>query len=137
MKKITYICRPLLNSDEVLDWAESQGIGNLLSWQDIHVTVAYSRRPVETTLSILPREILLIGKRAVKRMGSVIALQFESPVLLARFQELRELGATWDYPSYIPHVTVSKGDPGLILEKIEPYRGSLVFGEEIMEILEK
>lgn len=42
-----YVCRKLLNADEVLAWARSQGFKDLLSADDLHVTIAYSRTRID------------------------------------------------------------------------------------------
>ena len=41
-----YVYRPLLNASELIDWARSQGFTSTLPAEDLHVTQAYSRRPV-------------------------------------------------------------------------------------------
>jgi hypothetical protein len=44
---------------------------------------------------------------------------------------MREAGASWDWPDYQPHISLSKAP--VDLSKIEPYRGEIVLGPEIFE----
>lgn len=136
-----YVSRPLLNASELLDWARSQGFGSTIEAYDLHVTVAYSKRPVNWfgmgqfgsgtgDLIVAPG-----GPRMVERMGdgSAVALLFQSTDLQWRHREMRDAGASWDHPSYLPHITLTYDAGDLDLTKIEPYQGRLVFGPERFE----
>lgn len=131
-----YICRRLLNADEFIEWAKSQGFTQTLKPNDLHVTIAFSREVVDWSsipaaldfLTIPPaddREITPLGDK-----GAVV-LRFDSDTLQARWQQLRELGASWDYPSYHPHVSISYQGGGLDLSEMLAYPGELRFGPEL------
>jgi hypothetical protein len=45
-KKTLYVHRPVLNADEIISWAKGQGFAVTLPASDMHVTVAYSKQPV-------------------------------------------------------------------------------------------
>ena len=139
-----YVYRQLLNAGEVIDWARSQGFVTTMPADELHVTVTYSKRPVNwfgmgqfgsgtEELTVAPG-----GPRMVERLGdgSVIALLFQSPDLQWRHREMRDAGASWDYPSYLPHVTLSYEAGDLDLSKMKPYQGRLVFGPEQFEAIQ-
>ena len=59
-----------------------------------------------------------------------MTLRFESRTLAGRHREFKDAGATWDWPSYKPHVTITYDAGDIDLDKIEPYDGPLEFGPE-------
>lgn len=136
-----YVSRRLLNADEVLKWAREQGFKNLLDADDLHVTVAFSRNHVDwldmgEAWNFDGKAELVIaagGPRLIEHLGPdrVIVLMFASTELSWRHMAMREAGASWDWPEYQPHVTLSRGEPDLDLSKVEPFRGKLRFGPEI------
>ena len=139
-----YVFRRLLNAGELLDWATAQGFTSTITAEELHVTVTYSKRPVNwfgmgefgsyaSDLVVSPG-----GARMVSAMGSdgAVALVFASPDLQWRHREMREAGASWDYPSYLPHVTITYAAGDVDLSKVEPYQGRLVFGPETFEAIE-
>lgn len=136
-KASLYIYRPLINADELIRWAVKSGFNTLVSHSDMHVTVAFSR--TELSWATIPFEykktIVENGYREVKRLGDkgAIVLKFESRELHHRWKRLRELGASWDWPSYQPHITLTySGDSfsNSDIENMEPYEGVLWFGAE-------
>jgi phage-related protein (TIGR01555 family) len=139
--KTLYIERKLLNADEVIRWAKSQGLETTLAPADMHVTVAYSRTPVDWfsvgtdwagdqdgKLRVKPG-----GARTVERLGDgdAVALLFASDDLKWRHDRIAEAGASWDWPDYRPHITLSWNAPGVDVAAIKPYVGPLVFGPEL------
>ncbi|WP_066546801.1 phage portal protein family protein [Sphingomonas sp. CCH15-F11] len=142
-----YVYRKLVNATELLEWARSQGFTTTLEPDDLHVTVTYSKRPVNWFAMTGwggPAELVVEpgGPRLVRRMGAggsegeAIALLFQDASLQWRHQEMRDAGASWDHPSYLPHVTISyQGEP-IDLDQVEPYRGRLVFGPEVFEAID-
>jgi phage-related protein (TIGR01555 family) len=135
-----YVSRKLVNVAEVNAWAKSQGLPAL---KDAHVTVTRSRTPVDWmtmgdnwssdmngNFTIEPG-----GARIVEPLGDkgAVVLLFNSSALAYRHESMRDKGASWDYPTYQPHVTLTYEGAGLDLSKVEPYRGKLVFGPEVFE----
>ncbi len=91
------------------EWAESQGIKNVVPEELMHVTVAHSSvavpdmQPLQDMLDIGPgRWLSTLGKD-----GKAIVMMFASPELQERFKQFKAAGATWDFPSYMPHITLS------------------------------
>lgn len=141
-----YVSRRLLNADAVLRWARGQGFKSTLDATDLHVTIAYSKARLDWMcvgdgwanerdggLTIRPG-----GPRVVEPIDNegAVALKFASTELAWRHMAIREAGASWDWPEYQPHVTISYDAAGLDLTKVEPYRGELRFGPEIFAEIE-
>jgi len=139
-----YVQRKLLNAAEFIAWAKAQGFGTTTPAGDLHVTIAFSRKPVDWmkagenwnsdkngNLTVQPG-----GARLVEKLGDkgAIVLLFNSSELTWRHESIRrEAGASWDFPEYQPHVTITYAGGDIDLSKVEPYRGRLHFGPEIFE----
>ena len=138
-----YVSRKLLNAAAVIDWAKGQGFETTVPADQMHVTVLYSRTPVDWMdmgsdwsgddkgqLRVAPG-----GPRMLDRFGSMgdaAVLLFNSSALCWRHEDMIGKGATSDYPDFCPHVTLSYDVPaGFDLSAVEPYQGELVFGPEI------
>lgn len=129
--------RTLVNGPAFIDWAKRVGFKTTQDPKDLHVTLAYSKAPLawpspqggELTVPATAegRSVVPLGDQ-----GAVV-LKFNSPELAARWQELKDAGASWDYAGYQPHVTVSWKADGLDTSKIKPYDGELVFGPEVFK----
>jgi phage gp29-like protein len=140
-----YVYRQLLNASELLDWARSQGFTSTMPAEQLHVTVTYSKRPVNWfamgQFGSNSGEVIVGpgGPRLIERMGdgSAVALLFQSTDLQWRHREMRDAGASWDHPSYLPHVTLTYEASDRDLAEIEPYQGRLVFGPERFEAIQE
>lgn len=138
-----YVQRKVLNVDEIKAWAREQGLPELNG--DLHVTITYSRDPVDwikmgSTWSDAGNDaggrltINAGGPRVVEPLGDqAAALMFASSDLSWRHTEMVREGASWDYPDYTPHISLVKS--GAVPERIEPYRGKIELGMEIFEEL--
>jgi hypothetical protein len=140
--KTLYVCRHLRNSSDVLAWARSQGLTKTLNADDLHVTIAYSKQPVDWA-SLKPRDNSVMvagGPRAIEALGKegdAVVLRFESDRLDERHQQFKDAGASWDWPEYKPHLTIAYKGEGedIDLSSIEPFAGDLEFGpEEFAEV---
>ena len=134
-KETLYINRPLINYEEFVDWAKSQGFNTTLDPNELHVTLIFSKTPVDWS-KLTPQDDELVSTneegRAVEKLGDkgAIVLRFEDDRLIDRNQEILDAGAKSDFPSYLSHITITY-DPGNVdIEKVEPYSGELVFGPE-------
>lgn len=131
-----YTCRPVVNADEVIAWAKSQGFATVTDPADMHVTVAYSKAQLDWPP---PRNTHIVMNTlpgyALERLGDkgAVVMCFKSPLLAARWQALREAGASWDHEGYKPHVTLSYNVPAdFDLAGVAPYAGPLILGPEKM-----
>jgi hypothetical protein len=138
-----YVSRKLLNADAVIKWAKAQGFETTLPADEMHVTVLYSRAPVDWMkmgqswdqdqdgkLRVPPG-----GARVLDQFGSLkdaTVLLFSSSSLCWRHEDMIAKGASSDYDDYQPHVTLTYDAPAdFDLSKIEPYQGELIFGPEV------
>ena len=133
-----YVSRKVTNVAEITAWAKGQGIADLVD--DLHVTITYSRTPVDWIkmgdnwsdngkggITIAPG-----GPRVVEPLGGMAAvLMFASSSLGWRHEEMIRNGASWDWPDYQPHISLTK-EP-VDLSAVEPYRGKIELGPEIFE----
>lgn len=136
MKKNLYVKRILLNYDSIRSWAEDQGFENILTDGDMHVTIARSSATIEwDQFEPQTRNLKIIGgERTMKQFGEAAVLAFSSNRLTNRWQEFKDGGASWDFESYIPHVTITHS---ALPENVVPYDEELVLGQEIFsEIVE-
>jgi phage-related protein (TIGR01555 family) len=139
-----YVRRNVLNGAEILKWAKAQGFDQTLEASDLHVTIAFSRTPVDWMavgsddwggeengqMIVKPG-----GARIVEPLGpkGAIVLLFSSSRLSWRHENIIRAGASWDWPEYQPHVTITYQGKGMDLSGVEPYRGKIVLGPEIFE----
>lgn len=139
-----YVQRKLLNADDLIAWAKKLGFKTTLPADDMHVTVLYSRMPVDpiamgSTYSDNEKGEIAIkpgGPRAVEKLGeSAVVLLFASDDLSWRHRGMVEAGASHDFSDYQPHVTITYDAGDVNLDVIRPYTGPLRFGPELFEPL--
>lgn len=132
-----YVRRDVLNRAEIVKWAKAQGFTDIVP--DLHVTIAYSRDPVDwfkvgqswsDKLNIAaggPRQMDALGPEKNYK-----ALLITASELVWRHKEIIEAGASWEWPEYQPHISIQIGGD-IDLARVEPYRGKIVLGPEIFE----
>ena len=139
-----YVSRNVLNGDEIRAWAKSQGFTSALLPEDMHVTVMFSKTPVDWFAmgqdysGYLSQEGRLTvgagGPRAVETFGEgAVVLQFSNTQLQVRHAFMRTKGASWDHPEYCPHVTITYTGAPPDLSTVVPYRGKIELGPEIFK----
>jgi len=137
-----YVSRPVLNASEIIKWAKAQGFETTMAAPELHVTIAYSRDPVDWMkvgnvstwgeddngeIHIRPG-----GVRLVEQFGRATVLLFVNNALAWRHEDIKQAGASWDHDEYQPHITITWEKPqALDIARIEPYRGKIVLGPEI------
>ena len=136
--KTLYVKRTLKNAGDLIAWAVSQGFPSTLAADDMHVTIAFSKKafdhsglaPVKSDMVVPEAE-----DRCVVPLGEkgATVLKFSSADLAARWQEFRDAGASWDFDTYQPHVTITYEGAGVDLSQVTPYAGPLKFGAEAFE----
>ena len=98
------------------DWFEKRNIRNVMpDTNKLHVTVCYSKapisyKPLKLLLDLIkaePLSIEFLGRESDKQY---IVLKVESPLLRERFNYAMSIGASYDFPEYIPHISIS--EPG-------------------------
>ena len=138
-----YVSRPVLPETvrALQAWAKEQGLPELQD--DLHVTVMFSRTAVDwIKMGQDYRDfngkgdgemvVAAGGPRVVEPLGDRTAvLMFASSDLSWRNREMREMGASWDYSDYQPHISLT-GEP-VSLDGVEPFRGAIHLGAEKFE----
>jgi 2'-5' RNA ligase len=112
-KQPTYVAVKLDKAgiDQILKIA--QGLDNKINARDIHITVAYSRTPISlTALGVLEPPVRVRPKHYsifnTQTGEKCLVLEVESEGLVARHNEImKEYGASYDFPVYKPHITLS------------------------------
>lgn len=141
-----YVRRDVVNAEELRAYARTLGIRKRVPAGEMHVTIAFSRKPVDwiSVGEAFGNELVIPagGPRVVEVLGDkAIVLLFASSELGWRHEEIKQCGASWDYPTYQPHVTLTyDGPPDLVDELkagkfLEPFRGEIRLGPEIFEEL--
>ena len=131
-----YVCRPLLNQDEVRSWMRQ--VGFPVSIPDMHVTIVFSKKKMDWTAVPPQLDSIRVSEdgdlRTIERFGDeAIVLTFMSDDLQERWQEFIDAGASFDYDQYRPHITLTDEKVSKSLLKTEPYRGDLHFGPEVYQ----
>lgn len=108
-----FVSRPLTtgSAQRLHEWAVAQGIKNVVPPELMHVTQVHSKTAVDTE-TFKPQQTLLdvpADQRWLSQLGkgNALVLFFSSPELQQRFKEAEAAGATWDFKSYMPHITLS------------------------------
>lgn len=134
-----YVRRDVLNAAEIIAWAKAQGFKTTLAADDLHVTITYSRTPVDwiDMGSAWDDEVKVPrgGPRLMEQFGEARVLLFASNMLRWRHDEMIEKGASWDHSDYQPHITISYDPSAPDLASIDAYQGEIVLGPEIFEEL--
>lgn len=131
-----YVSRKVINGADLIAWAKGQGFTSTLPAEDLHVTITFSRTPVDWMAmgSTWEDEVKIPrgGARLMEVFGEgAVVLLFKSNMLEWRHREMVEAGASWDHPEYQPHITISYDGAPDDLSKVEPYQGEIVLGPEI------
>lgn len=106
-------------------WAAAQGFASVAD--DLHVTLAYSSAPVD--LAGVPLlDALEVGRRGrgMEQFGDAVVLTITSAELTAQWQAMRDAGASWDFPDYQPHITITYERGRVELGQVAPYAGPIV-----------
>lgn len=135
-----YMRRDVLNAAEILKWFRDQGVPNVYKPESLHVTIVYSKTPFDwLTLgeSYEPKlEIPASSLRVMEKFGDqgdVLVMAFNAWRLQARHDEALSVGASYDYPNYQPHISISLSGMEIALENVKPWTGKIVLGPEIIE----
>lgn len=134
-----YVSREVLNKDDIIKWAISQGYERDEIIPDLHVTIIYSLTAVDWMKmgADLWGEKITVpagGPRIMEQFGNWQVLTFASNHLTWRHMDMLNAGATHSHSEYQPHVSIIKG--GLLtrtIENVQPYTGEIVLGPEIFE----
>jgi hypothetical protein len=148
-----YVYRKVVNQAAIAAWCREQGFPSVRD--DMHVTVTYSKDPVDWLAMGEPDSwpnpdkdgnitLPAGGPRMLEVFGhgdegnpKVIVLAFASNSLSWRHRSMREKGASWSYPDYTPHITLCADAGDFDFEALKPYSGEIVLGPEIFEPIDE
>lgn len=98
---------------KIVEWLWENGIPEPIDFEDLHVTLLHddekafpwSNREYNPPIKVDPATYTLDD------FDGVLVLRFDCPELRERHEwGMQEYGLTWDYPEYIPHVSLSYGN---------------------------
>lgn len=131
--KTLWLHRPLINWQDIYTWAIQTGVKKLMPPEQLHLTLATCRQPVDWTGLELRQDTLEVeaGHKVVQIFGFMAkAIAFGHPAIKERHTELASLYPTMDHSAMLrPHVTLMRGGK---MPK-QPYMGPLVFGPEVAQ----
>lgn len=132
-----YVSRKVKNAADLIAWAKKQGFKTTLPADDLHVTIAYSRTPVDWMRigEAWQSELKLAagGPRLMEQFGEARVLLFKASELEWRHDAMKATGASWDHEEYQPHITISYDPESPDLANVEPYQGEIILGPELFE----
>jgi hypothetical protein len=130
--KTLYVNRPLLNANELIAWAETQGFKSVSKPEDMHVTICYAKEPFDwdDLEPAMDNVTIVNGERELHQFGDAVVLVFDSPLLAEEHDEFMRAGASFDYPEYHSHVTITWQGAPRPLNEITPFDGNLQFGPQ-------
>ena len=128
-----YVCRPVLNGDDIAAWFRAHGVtAPLVAPDEMHVTLAYSKHPV--AWGAVPPDTsphtIAPGPRSIERFDKgATVLRIEDAALQGRWRQFRAAGASWEHDGFKPHVTLTyQGDAATT--ELPPYPGPIHLGPE-------
>lgn len=135
-----YMRRDVLNGKEIADWFKAQGVPEVYAPSEMHVTVVYSKKPIDWMKMGQPWDAQLEipegGPRLMEKFGDqgdVLVQLFASNELNWRHGYALDLGGSSDYPEYQPHISISLQAGAVDLVNIKPWTGPIVLGPEVYE----
>lgn len=123
-----------LSEDLLASWAANYGL-SLPSRP--HVTVAYSKAPVDARRlpQVSAGMVISPGGRSLEQFGDDVVLCVECPELHTVWQGYRDAGASWDYPSYRPHITIARWQKLESLANVPAFDEPITLGPEWRDTL--
>lgn len=134
-----YLRRDVLNAEEIIKWYKDQGLKQVYEPSSMHVTIVYSKKPVDWMKLGEPwdakLEIAEGGPRLHEKFGDnqeVVVLLFKSNELDWRHQRALDAGASHDY-EYQSHISLTLEGQDVDLKELKPWQGKITLGPETYE----
>lgn len=104
---------------------------------DFHCTILYSRKPINPNIDLrIDVDNFECPGVKLEKFGTYLVLLLDSPQLQERHKELmEETGASYDFPEYQPHITLSENFEGNMPELKD--KVIIEFSEEYSEELDE
>lgn len=133
-----YLRRDVVNAAEIIKWFQDQGVPEVYAAESMHVTIIYSKTPIDWMRMGQPWDARLElpegGPRLLEKFGDagdVLVQLFASNELRWRHELAKEIGATSDYPDYQPHISISLRAGEVDLINLKPWQGPIILGPEV------
>jgi uncharacterized protein len=134
-----YIKRNVLNSIDIINWAKANGMKKMLHLDELHVTVAFIRTPVDHSLITLNDDQVMHFNSnmeenyKLKRLGSSLSIAFSSSNLVDRTIDIyNKLKVELPPHKIIPHVALTYKNVPFDWEEFGPYTGNILLGPELI-----
>lgn len=117
---------------------EEIGVPNPVSPEDFHTTIVYSRIPIEWETMDHDVPAKVVGYRVFETgedHTKCLVLEIDCPSLTERFEESMEKGASFDFPSYIPHITLSYDIGDFSIDDLDPPKLEIIVTSEFKDEL--
>jgi len=132
-----YVSRAVTNFAAIREHFEAQGVAVTVPDDKAHVTIAYSRQPIDW-LSVAADdwggkatlEVQEGGPRLMDIFNGTLVQIFGSSSLSWRHESILRAGATWDHPDFNPHFSLDYSFAGVSVEGIKPWIGPIELGPE-------
>lgn len=136
--KTLYVARSVKNWKDIIKWAKDQGIADLIKERDLHVTVAFSKEKVNWwDFTPNKKDVVVDLKNAkVEKLWDALVMKFQSKDLEKDWKKYVDGGASWDYETYMPHISVSYNKDQDI-SKVGTFTGKVTLWQEMMEEIKK
>ena len=95
------------SADKLMNWITDSGITSPSPKEELHVTTTFSRADVDLVPSDKKNIVLNPSGYSIGVLKNALVLHIESDELTKVHDAALDAGATTDYPSYKPHITLS------------------------------
>jgi hypothetical protein len=127
------------SADKLMNWIIDNDITSPTPKEELHVTTTYSRADVDLVPSDKNNIVLNPSGYSIGVLKNALVLHIESDELTKVHDDALDAGATSDYPSYKPHITLSydaEANEELIRNLVPPTFEITLSHEEIMPLRE-
>jgi hypothetical protein len=126
------------SKEELFAYCNSLGIDNLVTPDEYHCTLLYSKVPCHDIAKEdfdLPCKAMIVGFKILGVEIPVLVAELYCPNALRLHDKfIEEYDATHDYPEYIPHITIADEYTGDIPDDIPEF--DIEFEDKVVEKLE-
>ena len=135
-----YGSRPVLNPLDIIKWVRENGFKKCYAPTDMHVTFCYSKEFFSRPDYETPNRIYLIptkehrGFEVFGENKDTNVITFMSDDMTKSHNLMRKHGASFDFPTYTPHISFSNevhDSPKAVV----PYYGPIVLGKEKWDVV--
>lgn len=138
--KTFYCKRDVLNGEDIVAWAKEKGLSSIITPDQMHVTVAFSKKKIDwATLNqeLSSLKVKNEGRSIEHFDGGATVLRISSPELTKRWKHFIDVcGASYDFNEYKPHITLTYDDVKTPNDLDPPFQGEIKLGPEVFDIVD-